>query len=241
MAVNRLGTLQRGLDVLELVARRQPIAGAEIARELNVERSALQRVLVTLADTGWLRQAAHERTWEIGIHALHVMHTSWESHLALRARPVLEALRDETGETAFLALGGGGRMVVVEVAESRQLARIVPRVALKIDAEFSAVVLAATAFAPLEEQHRLAARSDDPDRLARELSDTRARGWSRSVDVVQDGVAGLAARVLDRSGRPAGAISLCCPTDRLTAERQTVFGELVAGAALTLSEVQRSR
>jgi DNA-binding IclR family transcriptional regulator len=67
-----------------------------------------------------------------------------------------------------------------------------------------------------------------------------ARGWSRSVDVVQGGVAGLAARVLDRSGRPIGAISVCCPTGRLTAERQTTIGELVAGAAATLSDVERS-
>jgi DNA-binding IclR family transcriptional regulator len=58
--------------------------------------------------------------------------------------------------------------------------------------------------------------------------------------VVQGGVAGLAARVLDHSGRPIGAISVCCPTDRLTAERQTTIGELVTRAATTLSDGQRS-
>ncbi|MGR6998436.1 helix-turn-helix domain-containing protein [Yinghuangia aomiensis] len=116
--------------MIEAVAAHQPVGVAELARATGEDKSALQRVLVTLHASAldpprpsaarppagnsprarsWWRRSARRR-----------------DGLPARARPVLEALRDATGETAILAVPDSGRIVAVDVAESPELVRTAP-------------------------------------------------------------------------------------------------------------------
>jgi DNA-binding transcriptional ArsR family regulator len=109
MAVKRSRSAGRMLQVFEALARLQPTGVSALARELEADKSAVQRDLMTLADAEWIRTVpASAGQWELSPHILSIARPP-HSVEALRrqARPVLERLRSDLGETAYLAVPDG--------------------------------------------------------------------------------------------------------------------------------------
>jgi IclR family acetate operon transcriptional repressor len=130
MAVKRSQGVARALSVLELIAARQPIGVSALARLLEEDRSAVQRVVMTLADAKWIRLAPERPVrWELSAHIFTIAHLPFSSSgLGQRARRSLEELRDRTGETTLLAIQDVRRFIVTEVAESRYMLRMSTRI-----------------------------------------------------------------------------------------------------------------
>ncbi|MGH2672708.1 MAG: IclR family transcriptional regulator, partial [Actinomycetota bacterium] len=67
--------------------------------------------------------------------------------------------------------------------------------------------------------------------LARELDDIRARGWASALGELEDGLHGVAAPVLDGSGRCLAALGVSGPSYRLPPEALSALAEECALAA----------
>ncbi len=81
MAVRPNQSAVRVLEVLEKIARHQPIGITELAKLLNEDKSAVQRALVTLAHTGWICAAPNKPTrWELTAHIHAVAHVAHSTH-----------------------------------------------------------------------------------------------------------------------------------------------------------------
>jgi hypothetical protein len=65
MPVKRSQSGLRIIAVLETVVRHQPVGVTELARLLGADKGAIQRALMTLADSDWITQAAVTRRWRI--------------------------------------------------------------------------------------------------------------------------------------------------------------------------------
>ena len=66
MPVKRLSTVEKAFRVLTEVSERQPIGLGELARSLELDKAAVQRILATLDDLGWIAPAAPPATgWEL--------------------------------------------------------------------------------------------------------------------------------------------------------------------------------
>ena len=66
MTVKRSRSGSRVLAVLEAIARHQPVGVSTLARELATDKSAVQRAIMTLADSGWIHPAARSPTrWQL--------------------------------------------------------------------------------------------------------------------------------------------------------------------------------
>ena len=115
------------LRALEEVAARQPVGVADLARALDLPKSSVQRSLVTLHTTGWIRPAGGTPTrWVVTTKALHVgRHATDELGLRDAALPVMEELRRETDETVHLAVREGGRVLLVERLQTSKAVRII--------------------------------------------------------------------------------------------------------------------
>ncbi|MFI6587183.1 IclR family transcriptional regulator [Embleya sp. NPDC050493] len=237
MAVKPLQSLARALEVIEVVAAHEPVGVAELARLTGVDKSALQRVLVTLHASGWLRPTAEPPTrWRLTTRPLVLAaQARRRDDLSARARPVLADLREATGETVTLAVPDAGRIVAVDVAESRQLVRTVPRIGLVFPAATSAAGLALCAATPPDEWD-LSGIDPHDESFGRELADTRSRGWSLSIGAVNADISSVGAAVLDATGRPMAALIVSAPAGRLDEAGCTRVGRLVARAAESLSE-----
>src|SRR5690606_6083127 len=124
--------------------------------------------------------------WELTTRALVVAHhVQRRSSLRQQARPTLEALRDETGETIILAVPDAQRIVIVDVVESHHLVRTAPHVGMVIPPANSATGQAI--LAAMDDDQRRAFRDDLPKRVLDELANVRARGWSLNADDVANG------------------------------------------------------
>src|SRR5579871_3463325 len=132
------------LKVFEAIAETQPIGVSALARGLDADKSAIQRDLMTLSDAGWIRPVAGSGgRWELTPRVLTLAHTPYSSNaLRQRARPALEELRSETGETACLAVPDGDHFVVIDALESPHVLRMVPPVGLVVPIKGSATARA---------------------------------------------------------------------------------------------------
>ncbi|HEX4376587.1 MAG TPA: helix-turn-helix domain-containing protein, partial [Steroidobacteraceae bacterium] len=115
MAVKRSRSASRSLMVLEAIASQQPISISAIARTLEEDRSAVQRAVMTLADQGWIRITTEPPVrWELSARLFAIAHLPYSSSdLRERARRLLVELRDQTGETAFLAIPDVTHFIVI--------------------------------------------------------------------------------------------------------------------------------
>lgn len=236
MAVKRSSSAARMLRVFEKTAALQPIGVSALSRELAADKSAVQRDLMTLADAGWIRPAlAGVGQWELTPHILTLARPPHSlDSLRQRARPVLELLRGETGETAYLTVPDGDQFVVVDALESQHMLRMVPPIGLVVPVEGSATAKAILPYLPDAEQERLLG-SQVSARQREEFAATRQRGYAVNDGEVEPSAVAVASPVFERSGLPAGALVLTAPTERLTPDRWPDVGERLKAASSQLS------
>jgi IclR family transcriptional regulator, acetate operon repressor len=236
VTVKRLRSASRVLAVVEAVAEHQPIGVAALARLLDDDKSAVQRALMTLADDGWIHPAPGEPTrWELTTR-IHVLAHLAQGHTDLRqrARISLDALRELTGETIILAVPDAGRLVAIDVLESRQLVRTAPYVGMVIPAADSASGQAVLAH--LDDDERAAfLGAPVPPALHDTLLTVRRRGWALNDGDVVAGATNIGAAIVDDDGRPVAAVTVSAPSDRVPASRHAKLGALVADTAASLS------
>jgi IclR family acetate operon transcriptional repressor len=235
VAVKPLQSLQRALNVIEAISAHQPVGVAALARLLDEDKSAVQRVLVTLQASGWIRPAGDEVTrWEVSSVPLVVAAQAQQrSGVLARARPVLEALRDRTDETTIWAVPDARRVVAVDVVESRQLVRTAPHLGMVMPVDSSAAALAIFAHLDDDEIEPFGAPTVDVT-FRRELAEARSRGWSLNDGATVARATSIGAAVLDANSRPVAAIVVSAPSDRLGASQFDAVGELVLQAAASL-------
>ena len=236
MPVKRIHSVSRALSVLDAIAEHQPIGVSELAKLLDDNISALQRIIVTPADEGWIRAAPGKPTrWELTAH-IHTVAYRGHGHNSLRqrTRATLEALRDRSGESVMLAVPDNNRLVSVDVVECVHLLRIVPRIGSIIPPRESATGHAVLAYMAPERQAALLGGPPDAA-LQAILTTVRRQGYALNEGAIEPGAVAVAAAILDPDGQPAAAISIAGPAERMTRNVQQRIGTLVFEAARDLS------
>lgn len=236
VSVKRSKSASRVLAVLEAIARAQPVGVSDLARALDADKSAVQRAIMTLADEGWIHAAqGAPKRWQLTGHIHAVAHMAHSSNdLRHRARGVLEALRDESGESIFLTTPDVGRFVVIDVLESRQMVRTSPHVGMIVMGGDSATGRVLLPHMSPERQAEFL--SEPPDEaLLRDFAAAQAQGYFVSEYDLVGGSINIAAALLEVDGSPLGAIVLSAPKQRVTREHHVRLGEMVARAARSLS------
>lgn len=236
MAVKRSSSASRMLKVFECTAVLQPIGVSALARELGADKSAVQRDLMTLADAGWIRPAiSGSAQWELTPHILTLARPPHSTDsLRQRARPVLEQLRADTGETAYLTVPDGDRFVVLDALESTRMLRMVPPIGMVVQIEGTATARAILPYLPVTEQERLLGRSVSAT-LCDEFAATRERGYAVNDGDIDPSAVAMASGVFDRQGAPIGAVVLTGPAERFPPERRVELGEMLCAATQQLS------
>ena len=236
MSVKRSKSGSRVLAVFEQIARRQPVGVSELSRQLDADKSAVQRAIMTLADEGWIHAAPGSPTrWQLTGHihlVAHLAHAS--SSLHHRARPALEALRDESGETVGLTVPDIGRFVVIDVIESRQILRTAPHVGMVVETHDSATGRAVLPYLSPERQVELLGRAPDA-RLLKDFAATLRQGYFVSEDDLVGGSINVAAPIFEVDARPVGAVILSAPRERLAPDSYDRVGGMVLRTARQLS------
>lgn len=240
-----MSNVLRTLEVCEAVSVHQPIGVRELAREIDMPKSTVQRALDTLHAAGWLVRSDEGR-WSLSLRCAVIGGRAGQADaLRAQARPTMERLRGVTDESVRLWAPDGDQIVLLENMDSRQAVRSVlqPGGAI-VPMHASAAGKAILAALPDEEVDALLAGPlpalapntiTDPDELRKQLRVIRRRGWAATYHEASKDVGAVAAAITDPSGRPVAAIALALPMHRLTEALTKRYGSAVAEATQQLS------
>jgi len=98
--------LHRGLRILEILgASQSPMSLSDIARAMDLSRSSAFRLVYTLRQMEFIREAEQANTFTLGARVLNLGFAYLNQQpIADIARPILAQLRDETGVSTHLSV-----------------------------------------------------------------------------------------------------------------------------------------
>jgi IclR family acetate operon transcriptional repressor len=237
----------RSLRLLETVSELQPIGVSDLARHEGLPTSTAQRIAVTLAEAGWLRQTNDgSGRWTVTAKALVVGRRAiGEVGLREAASGPMRRLRDITQETINLsAVDGTERLVMIERADSEQAVRTFLPLGGSSPLHASSsgrAVLAAFSDEIVEQTIRRGLEqltdrtTTDPDALRRKVAETRRRGYAVNIGENRPGVCAIGAAVLSHTGLPLAGLSISMPQSRFSRRRVPEWGDMVIGSAAEIS------
>lgn len=252
-AVPGTQSVRRALAVLAAFDDRTPEWRATpLARELGLNRTTVYRLLTALEHAGYLRRDPDGDAFRLGPESVALgARAARTSDLRSAARPALEALADEVGETATLEVLAGTETLVVDEAPGPAVLGPSMEVGTRWPAHATSTGKVLLAWdggggeGPREEA--LAALPDSLpaytertpgtiDELRGALARVRRCGGATVVDELEEGYVAAAAPVRDASGRVVAAVSVAGPASRLDPERLDEVSRRVREAGRRISE-----
>lgn len=224
------GTVGKALDVLDMVAATgHPVRFTELLATSAYPKATLYRLLQTLTHQGMLSYDPDRQTYALGVRLVRLAHAAWAtSSLAPIARPYLDELAAETGETIHLAQMDTGQVLYVDkrnaakpVEMFAQAGKVGPAYCTGVGKAMLAYVSDEALDRALQRQsfHRFTPHTlDTPAKLRAELDAIRSRGHAFDREEHEPGIICCAVPILTRTGRVIGALSVTSTTARTTIE-----------------------
>ena len=210
-SVSGVGVLDKAVTILAALER-EPLALAALVEATGISRPTAHRLACALEAHNLVRRDEEGR-FALGMRLVALGHAASDDlNVVEAARPVLEALRDELGESVQLYVRDGERRVCTLSLESPHgLRTIVPLgAALPLEVGSAGKVLRGV---------------------------TGPKGWAESVGEREEGVASVSAPVVDAAGRVVAAVSVSGPIQRTTKAPGRRYGPAVVAAALAVTEL----
>jgi IclR family acetate operon transcriptional repressor len=240
MGVQGIKSGARLMVVLEEIAKNQPVSLSTLVQKLGDDKSAISRSLVTLAEAGWISAApGGARDWQL-TNRIHEMAAYARESDSLRraAGMAMARLRDDFGETALLAMREANFFVIVEVAESREVLRIAPRVGYRYPALGSASAAIISPFLSESLQAEWLGHAPNESDLA-SFRKVREAGYAVHIQGFAQTNEGreairsttIGAPIFDYDGTPVAALAVGGPSERISPERYEELGRAVKKAA----------
>ncbi|MDH5286661.1 MAG: SMP-30/gluconolactonase/LRE family protein, partial [Betaproteobacteria bacterium] len=220
-----------------IAAAPMPPTAAALAAATTLPRSTLFRLLGALEAHGYVRRDPRERGWRLGFRLFELAQGAWSAFdLRDAALDEIATLRERTGETVQLAVLDGDECVVVGGADGTQAIRHAAALGQRSAWTGNAAGLALVAFADATVRAALLAALPAAARAGQEAAIELARGRGYAVGADSgDGVADVAAPVLDVRGSGAAALVLAGPAYRLDPARLHALAPLLMAAARRVS------
>ena len=244
-------TVLNALRVLECVSELQPAGVTELARQLSLPKSTVQRSLLTLEEAGWIRPSGAGSTrWALTTRALTVGSRA-VTDLAVRdlALPVMQRLRERLDETVHLVVPEGRSVVLVDRLDTSKSVRAFLPVGGRAPVHATSAGMAILSNLDFAEVRSLldddlttytSATITSVDALLDELEVVRERRWACNRSGWRNDVCGVAAAICGEHDRPVAAFSLSIPDSRFPAD-PAPLGEAVADAADEVSTLLNGR
>jgi DNA-binding IclR family transcriptional regulator len=234
--------VERALRVLDAFPEVEGDVGTnELARVTGINASTVSRILATLAAAGYVEHRPASGRYRLGPQVLRLSsHALGGVDLRAAARPHLDELVDETGETATLSVPGEPDAVTIDFVLSRASVASVARVGRPSIAHATAtgkVMLAFAADAPPAgplaryTEHTIV----DPARLADEVAAVRRAGHAHASREREPDLNAVAAPVFGEPGELIAILGVQGPASRFRVRAQDAAVPLLRSHALALS------
>jgi DNA-binding IclR family transcriptional regulator len=238
-------SVDRALQVLEILARQGQGGVSDIADTLGVHKSTVSRLVSVLEARGFVEQLADRGKYRLGFTLVRLAGATMATRdLGKESREISEALAAEAGETVNLAILEGDRAINITEASGPLGIALRTWVGQSSPAHATSsgkVLLAAVPENRLPQVlgadlERFTANTIvDSDVLTEQLRLISRRGWASAVEELEDGLNAIAAPVRDHTGDVIAALSVSGPSFRLTADTIDHLSSRVRASALEIS------
>jgi IclR family transcriptional regulator, acetate operon repressor len=233
--------------LLAFTSDEQELGVTEIARRLDLPKSAVYRFLDSLVETGLVTRDQTSSRYRLGPKAIELgLAAIGARDLQTMALPIMQDLVKQTSETATLSLAVGRERVYAAQVEGPQVVRMTVAIGPHYPLYAGASGRAILAF--LQDETRRSyldtytltrltdATLSAPKELEAVLDDVRVRGYAFSRGERDPAAAAVAAPLFGSLERVIGSLSICGPITRFSDEQIERYGPLVQTAARSLSE-----
>lgn len=242
-------SVDRAITVLEILARRGSAGVSEVALDIGVHKSTAFRLLSALENRGLVQQASDRGKYQLGFGILRLASAiPGGLDVVRQARPTLEELAAEFGETVNLAVIRSH--FAVNLAQVRGPAAVSAQnwigALTPLHATSSGKILLAhhdrsgqqslldEAGLTRYTEHTITSR----ERFQQQLDVARSQGYARTLEEYEIGLNAIAAPVRDQGGQVIAAVSVSGPAFRLDEQRMdTIRADLIAASAHISSQL----
>jgi DNA-binding IclR family transcriptional regulator len=244
----KVQVLDRAVAILELLSNStSEMSLGELTAAIGLHKSTVHRLLMVLEGHRLVDKSPLHSRYRLGMKLFELGSLAVANlNLRERARPRLEWLVAQTGETVHLCVMDRGEMLYIDKLEPERSVRISSKVGLRVGVHCSAVGKAVLACSPqpfvreILQRRGMAARTPhtitEPDLFLAELERTRLRGYAIDNEEAEEGVRCVALPILDGLGKAIAAISISGPSFRFDEQRSASIVESLRSVVHELSQ-----
>jgi IclR family transcriptional regulator, acetate operon repressor len=240
-------SVDRALLIIETLAEDdEGYRLSDLAVRTGLSTSTAHRLLATLEKRRFVQFDRYQSKWHVGAQSFTVGATfARRRNFTAQAMPYLRKLRDQSRETANLAVVDDESIIVLTRMESREIMRSLTKVGGRVAMVASGVGKAVLATYSDEDVNAIIRRQGmprlteksivRPGELFRELQAIRRQGYAVDDEEARIGLRCVAAVVYNDCGEPLAAISVSGMTSRVTDDRLPALGRTVREVAAELT------
>jgi IclR family KDG regulon transcriptional repressor len=239
--------VNNAIDILELLGDGEhELSISDVVTKLNLTRSNVNKLLATLEMFGYVEYNRYTGNFRLGVKTFQISQAYINKlNIIEISVQVLQQLKQQTGESAYISVMRDGNVVYLNVIETDYAVRVLPRIGNVGHAYATATGKAQLAFYDPREIDKLypgemVTFTDKTiktmDELKADLKLIKERGYSIDDEEYEIGVRCIGAPIKDFMGNVIAGISVSAPIERLPMERvDAEVAHLVMEAAKSLS------
>ncbi|MCC1480979.1 IclR family transcriptional regulator [Roseibaca sp. Y0-43] len=242
------GTVAKALEVLDLVAGfGHPVRFSDLLDHSPYPKATLYRLLQTLVAQRMLSFDPDRSTYTLGLRLVRLAHAAWDqSALAPIARPHLDVLSAEVGETVHLAQMDHAQVLYVDKRNARDPIPMYSQAGKVGPAYCTGVGKAMLAYLPERDLPGILSQQSwhpftpktvtSTAAMMQELATIRARGFAFDDEEHEPGIICVAVPILSTGGAVLGALSVTSTTARTTLDNLAQLAPRITQIARTIGQ-----
>ena len=214
--MNTIRSVERAIKVLLYICQNSVPAGlSQISRGVELDKTTTWRLLATLEKENMVQQDPVTKKYIPGANISNLFNT-WRSDVRKVARPYLEGLLHETGETVCLIVAVGLERLCIEVLQADQKLSAIQAIGYRAPIYKGASGRVLLAYRPIEEVKKILDKTgleqSTPQSVTnreiyiRELEKTRERGFAATSGDLLMGLSAVSAPIFDKQKELASAL-----------------------------------
>ncbi len=244
---NLLSSVKNTLRILRSFSMEQPQRGVrELADELGISKSSVQRILVTLASEGFVKKNNETNKYELGVSVLQLSSIVL-GHLDLHneALPIIKNLVEKCKETSHIAVLEDLQIIYLCKIEGINPEKMITYSGLHNPSHCTSSGKLLLAFGDPSQVELVISRGlkqytpntiTDPSKFRQELTKIYERGYSVGNEELRQGVTSISAPIRNYAGQVVAAINFVGPSHRFSTQRINFLATELIRAAENISE-----
>lgn len=222
--------VNNAIDILTLLGDTDSeLSMSEVGAKLSLTRSNVNKLLATLETFGYVEYNRYTGNFRLGVKTFQISQAYINKlNLIEISIQVLNMVKEKLNESVYISVLRDDKVVYLNMVESDQAVRVLPRIGNVGPAYATATGKAQLAFKSSSEIERLYKNGmqkvtsqtiNTIPELEKELSAIKEQGFAVDDEEYEEGVRCVGAPVFDFMNDVIGGISVSAPLERLSEER----------------------